>query len=77
MSRITPFYVSCSLQEASATISHLSAHNTRSIGWEMRLMQQMQEKEAMWQERDSECHRMKLTESEAAAFVDRCSKTAE
>ena len=31
----------------------------------------------MWQERDSECHGTKLTKSEAATFVDRCSKTAE
>ena len=44
---------------------------------EMHLAQQMQEKEDMWQERDSECHGTKLTESEAAAFMDRCSKTAE
>ena len=55
MSRIAPFYASCSLQEARATVSRLSAHNTRSVGWEMRLAQQMQEKEDMWQERDSEC----------------------
>ena len=40
-------------------------------------MHQMQEKEDMWQERDSECHRTKLTESEVAAFVDKCSKIAE
>ena len=31
----------------------------------------------MWQERDSKCHRTKLSEPEAAAFVNRCSKTAE
>ena len=30
---------------------------THSLGWDMRLAQQMQEKEDMWQERDSECHR--------------------
>ena len=39
-------------------------------------MQQREEKEDMWQERDSECHRTKLTKLEAAAFMDRCLKTA-
>ena len=60
------------LQEARATVSRLSAHNARSVGWEMRLAQQIQEKEDMRQERDSECHRAKLAESKAAAFVDKC-----
>ena len=77
MLRISPFYASSSLQEARATVSRLSAHNAHSVGWEMRLVQQMQEKEDMWQERDSECHRTKLAESEAATFMDKCSKTAE
>ena len=77
MLRIALFYMSCSLQEARATISCLSAHNTHSIGWEMHLTQQMEEKEDMWQERDSKCHRTKLAEPEAATFVNRCLKTAE
>ena len=77
MSRIALFYTSCSLQEARTTISRLSAHNARSVGWEMHITQQMEEKQDMWQERDSKCHRTKLAEPEVAAFVNRCSKTAE
>lgn len=60
------------LQEARATVKRLSAQQTRSIGWEMRLAQQTQEKEDMRQERDSESHRAKVAESKAVAFVDKC-----
>ncbi|KAF8497341.1 hypothetical protein JB92DRAFT_3125710 [Gautieria morchelliformis] len=62
------------LQEARATLNRLSAQRTRSIGWEMRLSQQTQEKEDMRQERDSESHRARVAESKAAAFVEKCSK---
>ena len=60
------------LQEARATVKRLSAQQTRSIGWEMRLAQQTQEKEDMRQERDSESHRAKVAESKAVAFVEKC-----
>lgn len=59
------------LQDARAALHRLSAQNTRSVGWEMRLAQQTQEKEDMRQERDSESHRAKLAESKAAAFVEK------
>ena len=59
------------LQEARTALHRLSAQHTRSIGWELRLQQQMQEKEDMRQERDSESYRAKLAESKAAAFVEK------
>ena len=62
------------LQDARETISRLTAHHARSVGWDTRLSAAMKEREDMQQERDSETHRARLAESRFAALKDKTSK---
>jgi hypothetical protein len=62
------------LQDARETISRLTAHHARSLGWDTRLSAAMKEREDMQQERDSETHRARLAESRFAALKDKTSK---
>lgn len=62
------------LQDARETISRLTAHHARSIGWDTRLSAAMKEREDMQQERDSETHRARLAESRFAALKDKTNK---
>jgi len=62
------------LQDARETISRLTAHHARSLGWDTRLSAAMKEREDMQQERDSETHRARLAESRFAALKEKTSK---
>lgn len=59
------------LQEARETISRLTAHHARSVGWDMRLSAAMKERDDMQQERDGETHRARLAESRFAALKEK------
>lgn len=59
------------LQEARATISRLTTHHARSVGWETRLSSAIQERDDMQQERDSESSRARLADSRLATTKDR------
>ena len=61
------------LQDAQTTISRLSAHHARSVGWDSKLSSALKERDDMQQERDSESHRARLAESRFAALKDRTS----
>ncbi|KAF9480191.1 hypothetical protein BDN70DRAFT_877945 [Pholiota conissans] len=62
------------LQEARETISRLTAHHARSIGWDTRLSAAMKERDDMQQERDGETHRARLAESRFAALKEKTAK---
>ncbi|KAH8835469.1 hypothetical protein DL96DRAFT_1574366 [Flagelloscypha sp. PMI_526] len=62
------------LQDAQTTISRLSAHHARSVGWDSKLSSALKERDDMQQERDSESHRARLAESRFAALKDRTTK---
>lgn len=61
------------LQEAQTTISRLSAHHARSVGWDNKLFGAEKDRDDMQQERDSESQRARLAESRFAALKDRTS----
>lgn len=61
------------LQDSRATISRLTAHHARSIGWDTRITAALKERDDMQQERDSESHRARLAESRFAALKDKTS----
>ncbi|RDB19916.1 hypothetical protein Hypma_012965 [Hypsizygus marmoreus] len=62
------------LQEARSTISRLTAHHARSVGWETRLSTAINERDDMQQERDGESNRAKLAESRLVAMKDKTAK---
>ncbi len=59
------------LQETKTTVSRLSAHHARSVGWETRMSAAMKERDDMQQERDFESHRARVAESRFAALKDK------
>lgn len=61
------------LQDARTTISRLTAHHARSVGWDARLAAAVKERDDMVQERDSESHRAQLAESRLATLKDKTS----
>ncbi|KAF9000224.1 hypothetical protein BDQ17DRAFT_1359844 [Cyathus striatus] len=62
------------LQEARETISRLTAHHVRSVGWDAKLAAVLKEKDDMQQERDSESNRARLAESRFAVLRDKTVK---
>ncbi|PPQ78908.1 hypothetical protein CVT25_002368 [Psilocybe cyanescens] len=62
------------LQEARETISRLTAHHARSVGWDTRLSAALKERDDMQQERDEETHRARLSESRFAALKEKTAK---
>ncbi|KAF8806118.1 hypothetical protein BYT27DRAFT_7168420 [Phlegmacium glaucopus] len=62
------------LQDARATITRLTAHHARSIGWDTRLSAALKERDDMQQERDAETHRARLAESRFAVLKDKTAK---
>ncbi|KAL0576958.1 hypothetical protein V5O48_005029 [Marasmius crinis-equi] len=66
------------LQEAKLTISRLSSHHARSVGWETRLSVATKERDDMQQERDFESQRARLAESRFVALKDKtCALSAD
>ncbi len=59
------------LREARETISRLTAHHARSVGWDTRLSAAMKERDDMQQERDGETHRARFAESRFAALKEK------
>ena len=59
------------LQDAQSTITRLTAHHARSIGWDTRLSAALRERDDMQQERDAETHRARLAESRFAVLKDK------
>ncbi len=59
------------LQDARETISRLTAHHARSVGWEARLSGALKERDDMQQERDGETHRARLAESRFAFLKEK------
>ncbi|KAF9025859.1 hypothetical protein BDZ89DRAFT_1102188 [Hymenopellis radicata] len=62
------------LQETKTTVSRLTAHHARSVGWETRMSAAMKERDDMQQERDFESHRARVAESRFAALKDKTSR---
>ncbi|KDR84289.1 hypothetical protein GALMADRAFT_237043 [Galerina marginata CBS 339.88] len=62
------------LHEARETISRLTAHHARSVGWDTRLSAALKERDDMQQERDGETHRARLAESRFAALKEKTAK---
>lgn len=59
------------LHDAKTTISRLTTHHARSVGWEARLSAAMEERDDMQQERDFESHRARVAEARFAALKDK------
>ncbi|KAK0207041.1 hypothetical protein DFS33DRAFT_639709 [Desarmillaria ectypa] len=62
------------LQEAKTTISRLTAHHARSMGWETRLSSVIKEKDDLQQEREFESQRARLAESRFSALKEKTLK---
>jgi hypothetical protein len=60
------------LAEARATITRLSTHHARSVGWDTRLRAAIQDKDDLQQERDSESQRARAAEQRLGTLKDKC-----
>jgi hypothetical protein len=59
------------LEEARETVSRLSVHHARAVGWEARLAAAQQERDDMQQERDSEAQRAHIADLRIAALKEK------
>lgn len=60
------------LQEVRNAVSRLSTEHARSVGWETRMRNLMQERDDLQQERDNEAQKVKMMEARLAALNDKC-----
>ncbi|KAI0248670.1 hypothetical protein BJV78DRAFT_1284572 [Lactifluus subvellereus] len=66
--------LSADLQELRVSFSRLSAEHARSVGWEARLRQAIQERDDFHQERDNEEQKLRAAETKLASLGDKCAK---
>lgn len=62
------------VDDARATISRLTGHHARSLGWESKVATAQRERDDMQQERDGESQRARLAESRFAALKEKTKK---
>lgn len=67
--------LSADLQELRAAFNRLSTEHARSVGWEARLHEALQEKDDLQQERDSEAQKRRSAEARLASFSDKCGES--
>jgi hypothetical protein len=60
------------LQEARTTVTRLSSHHARSLGWEMRLRNVLQERDDLQQERDSLLAKARISDQRTGVLKDKC-----
>ncbi|KAF8317038.1 uncharacterized protein EI90DRAFT_3293574 [Cantharellus anzutake] len=60
------------VQDARAVITRLSAHVTRSAGWEEKVMALEEQRDEILQERDAEIGRAKSSEAKVSSLSDKC-----
>ncbi|KAF8338938.1 uncharacterized protein EI90DRAFT_3151548 [Cantharellus anzutake] len=60
------------VQDARAVITRLSAHVTRSVGWEEKVMALEEQRDEILQERDAEIGRAKSSEAKVSSLSDKC-----
>ncbi|KAI9467291.1 hypothetical protein BJY52DRAFT_1220021 [Lactarius psammicola] len=66
--------LSADLQEMRDSFSHLSTEHARSVGWEARLRQAMQERDDFHQERDNATQKLRAAEAKSISLGDKCAK---
>ncbi|KAI9508672.1 hypothetical protein F5148DRAFT_979510 [Russula earlei] len=66
--------LSADLQESRVAFNRLSTEHARSVGWEERLRDALQERDDFHQERDSEAQKLRTTEARLASLSDKCAK---
>ncbi|KAH9960468.1 hypothetical protein BC827DRAFT_1207953 [Russula dissimulans] len=66
--------LSTDLQELRVAFNRLSTEHARSVGWEARLRDALQERDDFHQERDSETQKLRAAETRLASLSDKCAK---
>jgi hypothetical protein len=67
--------LSADLQEMRDSFSHLSTEHARSVGWEARLRQAMQERDDFHQERDNAAQKLRASEVKSISLDDKCGES--
>ncbi len=57
------------------SFSHLSTEHARSVGWEARLRQAMQERDDFHQERDNATQKLRAAEAKSISLGDKCGES--
>ncbi|KAF8506038.1 hypothetical protein F5888DRAFT_1839915 [Russula emetica] len=66
--------LSTDLQDLRAAFNRLSTEHARTVGWEARLSEALQERDDFQQERDSEAQKLRGAEARLGSLSDRCAK---
>ena len=64
--------LSTDLQDLRAAFNRLSTEHARTVGWEARLSDALQERDDFQQERDSEAQKLRGAEARLGSLSDRC-----
>jgi len=64
--------LSTDLQELRTAFNRLSTEHARTVGWEARLSEALQERDDFQQERDSEAQKLRGAEAKLTSLGDRC-----
>jgi hypothetical protein len=64
--------LSTDLQVLRAAFNRLSTEHARTVGWEARLSEALQERDDFQQERDSEAQKLRGAEARLGSLSDRC-----
>lgn len=66
--------LSTDLQDLRAAFNRLSTEHARTVGWEARLSEALQERDDFQQERDIESQKLRSAEARLGSLGDRCAK---
>ena len=64
--------LSADLEELRVAFNRLSAEHARSVGWEARLRDALQERDDLHQERDVESQKLRAAEARLTSLGDKC-----
>jgi hypothetical protein len=64
--------LSADLEELRVAFNRLSAEHARSVGWEARLRDALQERDDLHQERDIEAQKLRSAEARLTSLGDKC-----
>jgi len=64
--------LSADLEELRVAFTRLSAEHARSVGWEARLRDALQERDDLHQERDIEVQKLRTAEARLTSLGDKC-----
>lgn len=67
--------MSTDLQDLRTAFNRLSTEHARTVGWEARLSEALQERDDFQQERDSEAQRLRGAEARLTSLGDRCGES--